>query len=90
MEIQDATVDVRGGFSPAGKFGLEAETGAFEEMAVVLDVRSSTPAKRVLRLVEHAERGCHAAQSLRAEVPVRVLARLNGKDLDGDDLDEDS
>jgi hypothetical protein len=33
--------------------------------------------------VAHAERGCHAAQSLRAAVPVRLLARLNGDDLAG-------
>jgi hypothetical protein len=45
---------------------------------VVLEVRSPAPAERVGELVAHAERACHSAQSLRAAVPVRLLARLNG------------
>jgi hypothetical protein len=48
---------------------------------VVLEVRSPAPPERVRELVAHAERGCHSTQSLRAEVPVRLLARLNGDDL---------
>jgi hypothetical protein len=50
-------------------------------VAVVLQVRSPAPAGRVRELVSHAERGCHSAQSLRVAVPVRLLARLNGDDL---------
>ena len=48
---------------------------------MVLEVRSPAPPERVRELVAHAERGCHSTQSLRAEVPVRLLARLNGDDL---------
>ncbi len=48
---------------------------------MVLQVRSLAPAERVRELVAHAERGCHSAQSLRAAVPVHLLARLNGDDL---------
>jgi hypothetical protein len=48
----------------------------------MLEVRSPAPAERVRELVAHAERGCHAQQSLRAVVPVRLRARLNGADLD--------
>jgi organic hydroperoxide reductase OsmC/OhrA len=81
VDIQDATAEVRGRFSPADKLGLEGPGGAFEEVAVVLEVRSSAPAGRVRGLVAHAERGCHSAQSLRAAVPLRLLARLNGDDL---------
>ena len=72
---------MRGGFSPADKLGLEGPGGAFEEVVVVVEVRSPAPAERVRELVAHAERGCHAAQSLRVAVPVRLLARLNGDDL---------
>jgi organic hydroperoxide reductase OsmC/OhrA len=46
-------------------------------------LRSPAPPERVRRLVAHAERGCHAAQSLRVAVPVRLQARLNGDDLAG-------
>ena len=76
---------MRGSFSPAEKFGFEAPVGAFDEVAVTLEVRSPAPAERVRRLVAHAERGCHSSQSLRAPVPVRVLARLNGDDLEPDE-----
>jgi organic hydroperoxide reductase OsmC/OhrA len=69
---------VRGRFSPADKLGFEGTGGAFEEVDVVLEVRSPAPAERVGELVAHAERACHSAQSLRAAVPVRLLARLNG------------
>ena len=72
---------MRGRFSPADKLGLEGPGGAFEEVAVVLEVRSLAPAERVRELVSHAERGCHSAQSLRAAVPVGLQVRLNGDDL---------
>jgi hypothetical protein len=41
VEIQDAAAEVRGRFSPADKLGLEGPGGAFEEVAVVLEVRST-------------------------------------------------
>jgi organic hydroperoxide reductase OsmC/OhrA len=81
VQIQDAATDVRGRFSPADKLGFDGPGGAFQEMAVVLEVRSPAPVERVRELVAHAERACHAAQSLRVPVPVRLLARLNGGDL---------
>jgi organic hydroperoxide reductase OsmC/OhrA len=56
--------------------------GALEEVTVTLEVHSPAPPQRVRQLVAHAERGCHSSQSLRAEVPVRLLARLNGADLE--------
>jgi len=60
---------------------LDGPGGAFEEVEVVLEVRSPAPAEHVRELVMHAERGCHAEQSLRAAVPVRLLANLNGDEL---------
>lgn len=49
---------------------------------MILEVRSPAPAERVAALVAHAERGCHSSQSLRAAVPVCLLARLNGNELE--------
>ena len=54
-------------------------------LAVTLELRSPAPAEQVRRLVAHAERGCHSSQSLQARVPVRLVARLNGDDLEPDD-----
>jgi organic hydroperoxide reductase OsmC/OhrA len=81
VEIREASSEVRGRFSAADKLGFEGPGGAFEEVAVVLEVRSPASAERVGELVSHAERGCHAAQSFRAAVSLRLLARLNGDDL---------
>src|SRR5919198_2910316 len=74
VQLQDATAEVRGRFSPADKLGLEGPGGAFQEVAVQVEVRSAA-AGRVRELLAHAERGCHSAQSLRAAVPVRLHAR---------------
>jgi organic hydroperoxide reductase OsmC/OhrA len=82
VELHDARADARGSFSPAEKFGFPAPVGAFQEVTIVLEVRSPAPPERVRELVAHAERGCHTAQSLRAEVPVRLRARLNDVDLE--------
>ena len=79
---------MRAAFSPAEKFGLDAPVGAFDEVAVTLEVRSPAPAGQVSRLVAHAERGCHSAQSLRAHVPVRLAARLNGDKLEPENKEE--
>jgi organic hydroperoxide reductase OsmC/OhrA len=80
VQIQDAAADVRGTFSPTDKLGFDGPGGAFQEMTVVLEVRSPASVERVRELVAHAERACHAAQSLRIAVPVRLLPRLNGDD----------
>ncbi len=42
-------------------------------------VRNSAPAEHVCLLIEHAERACHAAQSLRQPVLVSLEVHLNGQ-----------
>ena len=81
MDILDASAEVRGSFSPAQKLGLGHDGSAFEQVSIVLDIKTEAPADHVSRLVAHAEMGCHAEQSLRALVPVRLLARLNGDEI---------
>jgi organic hydroperoxide reductase OsmC/OhrA len=82
VELDDARAEARGSFSPAEKFGFQAPVGAFQEVTILLEVRSPAPAERVRELIAHAERGCHTSQSLRAEVPVGLRARLNDVDLE--------
>jgi organic hydroperoxide reductase OsmC/OhrA len=81
VELQDAEAEARGSFSPAEKFGFPAPVGAFQEVTILLEVRSPAPPERLRELVAHAERACHTSQSLKAEVPVRLRARLNDVDL---------
>ena len=40
------------------------------------------PPEQVKRLIQHAERGCHAEQTFRKPVPVTTSATLNGKKLE--------
>jgi organic hydroperoxide reductase OsmC/OhrA len=50
-------------------------------VTIDLAVVSVAAADRVRKLVTHAERACHAAQSLRHPVPVHLRATLNQQPL---------
>ena len=82
VPIEDASVDVRCTFDVADKLGLEGPGAAFEEAAFAVSVKSPAPPEAVRKLVAHAERGCHAEQSLRRPVTVRTTATLNGTPLE--------
>jgi hypothetical protein len=47
-----------------------------------LDLRTPAPREDVVRLVRHAERACHAAQTFRAPVPTDLRVTCNGSALD--------
>jgi organic hydroperoxide reductase OsmC/OhrA len=84
--IENAEVDVRATFSVADKFGLGGPPGAFQHVTFDLTIASPAPEADVARLVAHAERACHAAQTFRTPVPTDLNATLNGKPLaDGND-----
>jgi organic hydroperoxide reductase OsmC/OhrA len=82
VPIEDAEVDVRCSFDVADKLGLEGPGAAFEEVAFAVTIQSPAPAEQVKKLIAHAERGCHAEQTLRQPIPVKTTARLNGQALD--------
>jgi len=48
-------------------------------VSIKLDVVSPAGAENVRRLAAHAERACHAAQSLRHPIPVALETTLNGE-----------
>jgi hypothetical protein len=50
-------------------------------VTVALDVVSSATEAAVRQLISHAERACHAAQTLRHGVPVTLSPTLNGRSL---------
>jgi organic hydroperoxide reductase OsmC/OhrA len=83
VPIEDATADVRATFRNTEKYDVDDAPAYFDEVTVKLDVVSSAGADQVRRLVAHAERACHAAQSLRHPIPVTLEATLNGAALDG-------
>jgi uncharacterized OsmC-like protein len=81
VPLEDVQADVRAEFNIADKFGLEGPDGAFEQVTYALTLRSSAPPEQVRLLVEHAERACHAAQSLRQPVPFSLEVQLNDEPL---------
>jgi organic hydroperoxide reductase OsmC/OhrA len=81
VQIEDAEVDVRATFSVADKFDLGGPPGAFQQVTFHLEIRSPAPESDVARLVAHAERACHAAQTFRTPVPTDLDATLNGRPL---------
>ncbi len=73
---------MRCSFDVADKLGLDGPGAAFEEVTFAVSVKSSADPERVKQLIGHAERGCHAEQSLRKPIPVKTSAKLNGEALD--------
>ena len=78
VPIEDASADVRGTFRNTAKYGVDDAPPYFEEVKIALDIKSPASADSVARLVDYAERSCHAAQTLRHGVPVHLHATLNG------------
>ena len=81
VPIEDAEVDVRATFSVADKFDLGGPPGAFQHVTFDLEIRSPAPGSDVARLVVHAERACHAAQTFRTPVPTDLSVSLYGRPL---------
>jgi uncharacterized OsmC-like protein len=81
VPIDDASADVRATFQNTAKFGVDDAPAYFEQVSIALKVDSPAPAEQVRRLVAHAERACHAEQTLRHGVPVSLDATLNGEPL---------
>ncbi len=83
VPIEDASVAVRCSFDVADKLGLDGPGAAFEEVALALAIQSPASPEQVGQLIAHAERGCHAEQSLRNPIPIKTSGSLNGRPLAG-------
>jgi organic hydroperoxide reductase OsmC/OhrA len=81
VPVQDASADVRATFKNTEKYDVDDAPAYFEEVVIELSVVSSAAPANVRKLVIHAERGCHAAQSLAHPIPVRLNATLNQQPL---------
>ena len=82
VEIDDATADVRATFFNTEKYDVDDSPPHFESVSIKLAIDSPAPTEQVRKLVRHAERACHAAQSLRQPIPVSLRAQLGGLELD--------
>ena len=72
---------MRARFRNTEKYDVDDAPAYFEEVTIELSVISSAPSASVRQLVSHAERACHAAQSLSHAIPVRLQATLNQRPL---------
>ena len=81
VPIEDATADVRGEFFNTAKYGVDEQPAYFQSVTVSLAIVSPAAPASVRGLVAHAERACHAAETLRHGVDVRLAASLNGESL---------
>ena len=82
MPIEEGKVDVRCTFDVADKMGLDGPGAAFESVVFAVDIQSPAGADQVKQLIQHAERGCHAEQTMRQPIAVTTTATLNKKKLD--------
>ena len=72
---------MRATFRNTEKYDVDDAPAHFEAVTIELSVVSGAPSASVRKLVTHAERACHAAQSLSPAVPVTVTATLNQEPL---------
>ena len=81
VPIADAACDVRATFFNTEKYDVDDEAPYFEQIEIRLSVDSPAAADQVQRLVTHAERACHAAQSFRQPIAVSLRATHTGTEV---------
>jgi len=84
VPIEDASADIRATFRNTEKYDVDDAPAYFEQVTIKLDVVSSAGTEQVRKLAAHAERACHAAQSLRHPIPVNLETTLNGTTLEAE------
>jgi hypothetical protein len=82
VPIDDAAADVRATFRNTEKYDVDDAPPYFDQVSIILTLASPAPLEQVRPLIAHAERACHAAQSLRHGVPVSLAATVNGEGLE--------
>ncbi len=72
---------MRATFQNTEKYDVDDAPPYFEQVTIAVTVASPAAPEQVSQLIAHAERACHAAQTLRHGVPVSLAATLNGETL---------
>jgi uncharacterized OsmC-like protein len=76
VQFKDVNVDMRASFDDSEKYNLPGPGAAFQKVIFKIKMVSPSPEESIQKLVAHAERGCHAAQSLRNPVPVTLETEI--------------
>jgi uncharacterized OsmC-like protein len=77
--IVSAEADVRFVIDRRAKLGLDGPGSAAQDVDITLRLESDGDREQVARLVAHAERSCHAAESLAQGVPLHRRVVWNGE-----------
>jgi len=72
VQFHDVKVDFRASFDDSEKYNLTGPGAAFQKVVIKVLIDSPSARDDVEKLIAHAERGCHAVQSLSAPVPVET------------------
>ncbi len=70
VQFEDARIDFRASFDDSEKYNLAGPGAAFQQVSIKIIIISPSPEIDIQKLIAHAERGCHAVQSLSTPVPV--------------------
>lgn len=76
VELWDTSIDLRAQFDDSEKYNLPGPGAAFQRVIYKLKVNSPSSDEAIQSLIQHAERGCHAAQSLQEPVSVSIEAEI--------------
>jgi uncharacterized OsmC-like protein len=76
VQLHDVRVDLRAGFDDAEKYNLTGPGAAFQQVIYKVKIISPSLEDDIQKLVAHAERGCHTAQSLALPVSVTVEVEI--------------
>jgi uncharacterized OsmC-like protein len=79
VQLTDARVDFRASFDDSEKYNLNGPGAAFQKVIVKVTIDSPSPRSGVEQLIAHAERGCHAVQSLMVPVPVEMVYEIKAE-----------
>ncbi len=76
VELWDTSIDLRAQFDDSEKYNLPGPGAAFQQVIYKVKVSSPSPEEAINSLIQHAERGCHTAQSLREPVSVTIESEI--------------
>jgi uncharacterized OsmC-like protein len=79
--VRAAEADVRFVIDRREKLGLDGPGSAAQDVDITLRLEADAEPEQIAQLVRHAERSCHAAQSLGQGVPVHHHVQWNGNPL---------
>ena len=77
VALDDLEMDMRMTYDLSGKFPVKDFSAAAQGIAYVFKINSAAPLRKVIPVVQAADRGCHTVNSMRKRMPVSGRFVLN-------------